>query len=47
MWAIVDGLFDSVSWDLKCLSPYVDVGLSDWDLKCLPHMWMLSNLGFL
>ena len=36
MWAIFDGSFGLVSWGLKCLPLYVDVGSFDWGLKCLP-----------
>ena len=46
MWEIFDGSFDSVSWGLKCLPLYVDVGSFDRGLKFL-HMWMLDHLmGF-
>ena len=36
MWTIFVGSFRSVSWGLKCLPPFVDVGPFDWDSKCLP-----------
>ena len=36
IWAIFYESFDSMSWGSKCLSPYVDVVLSNLGLKCLP-----------
>ena len=35
MWKIFAGSFRSMSWGLKCLPLFVDVGPFDWGLKCL------------
>ena len=36
IWAISIGSLVSVSWGLKCLPLFVDVGSLDWGLKCFP-----------